>query len=160
MATRNIMMCDVYGTTADIAPVKLKIERGGYDDTQVLVEKTIDLSPKAQTRLLKAITNALKPTAAAAPAERVPTARPFAVAVGAETQAVLASVGTERAAHADSASSAARTAFPKRVVLLRVHESYEAAIISATSLGNSTVTVADGSGLKIHVTCSMVPSMN
>lgn len=52
MATKEVRVCDVFGTHKDVNAVKVLVCNG---DDEVLLERSVDLSPRAVERLLKKV---------------------------------------------------------------------------------------------------------
>lgn len=61
MATREMKVCDVYGTAHNVVGVSVQVARGGGEPGAMHTSQHADLSYRAYRRLMKFIQRGLKP---------------------------------------------------------------------------------------------------
>lgn len=62
MATKNLTVCDVYGTTRDVTSYAIRlVVLGGEQDAECVDEAKADLCPRAYGRLLRFIERGVSP---------------------------------------------------------------------------------------------------
>lgn len=62
MATKEMKVCDVYGTTKNVEPHTITIVAGEEDGARIISCYDVDLCPRGFARLLKFIDRGTKPT--------------------------------------------------------------------------------------------------